>query len=96
MSDIDDQKKIAKGKYGPSSCPDQSRKEDIGLQKQSVSRPWRKVVDRRREWRDRSGEKIGGEGRKKKKKREKVRGGGYRVGEREWGKKRSVDELVDG
>jgi hypothetical protein len=31
----------------------------------------------------------------KKKKREKVRGGGYRVEER-WGKERSVDELVDG
>jgi len=42
-------------------------------------------------------ERRGERGRgKKKKKREKVRGGGYRVGGRGWGKKRSVDELVDG
>jgi len=49
----------------------------------------------KREWRGRGGAKERG-GTKEKKKREKVRGGGYRVGERGWGKKRSVDELVDG
>jgi hypothetical protein len=48
----------------------------------------------KRERRGRGGAKERREGRKKK--REKVRGGGYRVGERGWGKEKSVDELVDG
>jgi hypothetical protein len=47
----------------------------------------------KRERRGRGGAKERREGRKK---REKVRGGGYRVGERGWGKEKSVDELVDG
>jgi hypothetical protein len=54
-----------------------------------VCRPWIKGNGGVEEGRKR-------EGRDEKKKREKVRGGGYRVGERGWGKEKSVDELVDG
>jgi hypothetical protein len=54
-----------------------------------VCRPWIKGNGGAEEGRKR-------EGRDEKKKREKVRGGGYRVGGEGGEKKRSVDELVDG
>jgi hypothetical protein len=47
----------------------------------------------KREWRGRGGAKERGEGWKERKKREKVRGGGYRVEERGWGKEKECGRV---